>query len=166
MRPRFAAAHATLVVIGKMKRQLMNSFILVCICTFLIFCKSGSQDQTDSKPLDKPDQFWVDYSDALKKGDTKYLIEHSLDTIQCGDCEIDTTQESEFYRADFLFTHHLHRFKPTENYGEYSIDKDEGTYRVNYRIRWEQAPEGGYNVIYNFIETPKGFRFQGMFPVP
>jgi hypothetical protein len=149
-----------------MKQRLTNSFILVCVCSSLICCNSGNQEQTHAKPLDKSEQFWVDYYDALKKGDTKYLIEHSLDTIQCGDCEIDTIRESEFYKANFLFMHHLDRFKPPENYKEYSIDKDAEIYRVNYRIKWKQAPEGGYNVIYNFIETPEGFRFQGMFPVP
>jgi hypothetical protein len=149
-----------------MKRRLINKFILVCVCSSLTCCNLENREQTNTKLLDKPEQFWVGFSTALKRGDTKYLIAHSLDSIQCGNCAIDTITDSKFYRADFLFTRHLEKFKLTEHHKEYSIASDEGVYRVNYRIEWKQAPAGAYNEIYNFIDTPEGFKFQGMFPVP
>jgi hypothetical protein len=116
--------------------------------------------------LNRAEKFWIDFEEALKKEDIRYLLEHSLDTVQCGDCGLDSTGKSEFYKANFLFQKHLDLLKTTENFQVYSIFNDEGVYRVNYLIKSRQAPEGAYNVIYTFVDTPKGFLFQGMFPVP
>jgi hypothetical protein len=129
-------------------------------------CHSGSREQQKARPLSRDEQFWVDFSGALRKEDTKYLLAHSLDTIQCGDCALNAGGESEFFETSFLFTNHIDHFKPKEHFQEYSIYNDEGVYRVNYRIKWRQAPAGAYNVIYNFVETAEGFKFQGMFPGP
>lgn len=103
--------------------------------------------------------------DALDQQNTQYLLDHSLDSIQCAECNLIPEQISEFYTSEFVFKNpvNLKKMKHLPNLKRYSytIFKDDELIRVNYKIKANNS-EGGYNLIFTFVRTKKGDLFHGM----
>ena len=150
---------------------ILRIFGFISICIFLICCSRLKQENNlaQKKKLDFADSLWIDFSTAIENKDFAYLVENSLDTIECIDCTNDSAIEKPYFKSDFIFQNHLeslynHEYLEKLQYTTFHSDTNE--IRINYSIESPQAPEGGYNIIYTFIRKNNKYLFKGMITVP
>jgi len=130
----------------------------------VISCTTKSEQSNEE--ICKADSLWIEFATALENKDSQYLIPHSFDTVQCAECDIQPNSETEYYPAATLFNNpeyigklmHLNSLTDIE----FSTYQAEDLIRVSYKIKSNSAPEGGYNLIFTFVNTEKGYRFEGM----
>ena len=130
------------------------STILILIFLLTSCNKMKNNEQTEA------DKFWTKYLEALKKMNTEYLIENSFDSIQCGDCAIESINPSEFYNSREFFNNHFDKLMNRAIYqSKYSIYDNNDTVRINYNL-------GNSNRIYTLVKIENKYKFHGTFPVP
>ena len=109
------------------------------------------------------------YVAALQSEEVHFLKYHTLDTIQCADCAIDSADIREYFAAGEVLhgrVEKLRRGTFFSKYKKYSLDAQDSLYIVNYPIKSVNAPEGGYNTIFEFVNTTQGFKFKGTYYIP
>ncbi|MCB0495231.1 MAG: hypothetical protein KDC79_03805 [Cyclobacteriaceae bacterium] len=118
------------------------------------------------RSVSKEDSLWINFAHALEIKDTKFLIENSLDSVQCAECIFLSNHETEVYASSFVYDQ-PDRIEKLMHIDSLS-DQDFSTFVegdrlvVNYKVKSIYAEEGGYNLIFLFIKTSKGYRFKGM----
>lgn len=110
------------------------------------------------------DSVWIAFLNALLTKDVKYLVKHSSDIIQCADCNLDDKNQTEFYKASFIFHNHIDKLMHISNLKQlkYKIAEDESQMQVVYSITSKQGEEGAYSLIFLFRKTSNGLVFGGM----
>lgn len=80
-----------------------------------------------------------------------FLVANSLDSISCVDCEPNNSgTDKQNYQAVDLFTNLLPELMHLNDLttAEFSTFEDSTSIKVNYSIKSNNAPEGGYNLIF------------------
>ena len=101
---------------------------------------------------------------ALESKDIEFLLQNSLDSIQCAECKIEVTNSSERYDAKLIFESysdqlmHLKALKGLD----FSTHEENGKMYVNYQIETSEFDKNSYNLIFRFVKTAKGYKFSGM----
>ena len=143
-------------------RYLFLIFCFTCL-TIISSCnyKNHQQNQT---ALSHTDSLWLDFLSAIQRKDINYLIKNSLDTIQCGECNLISGKDDEYYEASFVFKNHFDKLLHLKDFKnkEFSTSEVDGELRVNYSVKAKYAEEGGYNLFFLFVKTDKGYLFKGM----
>jgi hypothetical protein len=103
----------------------------------------------------------------MESRNINYLIINSLDTIQCGDCNLDKNR-NEYFSSRFVFENHLEKIMHLKSLTNrnYSMYQDDSSIHVMYEIRTSNALEGGYNLIFNFVKVDSKYFFAGMIVTP
>lgn len=124
-------------------------------------CESSKQADND-KVLTYADSLWIEFYFALKTENLNYLIENSLDTIQCAECDISI--QNEYHKSEFIFKNHINQLIHLNSLKgkEFSSFQDHEVIHITYFIYSKNAEENGYNLIFTFIQTKDGFKFKGM----
>ena len=135
--------------------------LLVVLLVFSVSACNSSDTNTDhTNPV------WSSFLDALESNDAEYLISHSLDTIQCAECNFSNENDTEYFPSDYIFNNpdHIKRLMHFASLGELSFTAylDEDRLLISYKIDAQMSEEGSYNLIFTFIETEDGYRFKGM----
>ncbi len=122
--------------------------------------------------LERIVNFWDAYSFALKNKDMEYLLAHSMDSIECSYC-LQHENPDEFKRwwaASFMLeccVENLYDVTLLEGKNvSHSFSLSGGLFYINYSIKDETFPEGGYNIVFNVQPTDKGLKFLGAFGIP
>jgi len=120
----------------------------------------------DSLVYEKKDSIWIEFASALENKDLDYLIQNSMDTIQCVDCISES--DKEYFSSKYIFKNHIKELMHLESLTDkkFSSSFDGDFIRINYTIKWEKAPEGAYNLIFSFKKVDNKYLFNGMFTVP
>jgi len=152
-----------------MKLKIIRTFGIISIVIFSIFaCSELRQTEkeiiTEKTELTFADTLWIDFARALESKNLEYLIQNSLDIIQCTECEIGIEKANEFYESGLIFKTHINQLMHLKSltdkkYVKYQTDS---LVHINFKIEAPKSEEGGYNLIYTFIRTEKGFKFKGM----
>jgi hypothetical protein len=122
--------------------------------------KNEKQNQTFA------DSLWSKYAKAMESKNIDYLIQNSLDTIECCECELNKENTNEYYGADYVFRNHLDKLMHFRSLS----DRDFSTYQLDDIIRVHYGVKGkllgreeeAYDLIFTFIKTINGWKFQGM----
>jgi hypothetical protein len=124
------------------------------------------ENEKKQKKLSKSDLKWIEFVTALENDDYDYLINNSLDTIQCTECEFIENNESDLYSSKFLFSNpkYVKKLKHIDSllHEEFTTYEVPGMIKVNYKIKSRYAPEGGYNLIFTFVLMDDKYLFTGM----
>lgn len=160
-----------LAVIAK-KKMILNKIRTLGIISIVVFsifaCSELRQTEkkiiTEKIELTFADTLWINFARALESKNLEYLIQNSLDTIQCAECKIGTENANEFYESGLIFETHLNQLMHLKSltdkkYIKYQTDR---LVHINLKIEAQKSEEGAYNLIYTFIMTDKGFKFKGM----
>lgn len=112
------------------------------------------------------DSTWIEYARAMERKDINYLLKHSLDSIQCVDCQLVPDNNNEYYSAEFVFNNHLNKLMHLQSLSDKKFSTywsdDKSTFYVNYNVKTKNAPEGGYNLIFIFTNRKAQWKLQGM----
>lgn len=116
-----------------------------------------------SSRLTFADSIWVNFSKHLENKNLAFLIENSLDTIQCVDCEILPFKENEYYKAKFIFNNRIEKLKYLKTFKdiEFSTFEEDSIIYVNYSFPETFTQEYGYNLIFIFKKVKNRYLFAG-----
>src|SRR5688572_19374354 len=89
--------------VGRTGLMLLLAIWAICACERSYKPELGKLTQADS--------IWISFMTQMENGNVEFLLENSLDTIQCVDCNIESGGQSEFYDSDLIFNHHLGKLK-------------------------------------------------------
>lgn len=145
----------------------MAPFLLAIIFS-VSFCSSSRSDNKQEKVLTTPDSLWLQFAYRMETKDIDFLVNNSLDTIQCADCNLDGNPDNEYYESKFVFEKHIDKIMHIDslrNKGHY-IYQDDSLMHVVYSIKNLNAFEGGYNLIFNFIKVDERYLFKGIIVTP
>lgn len=138
------------------------------LCAFILAFSCCSSKQSDEERLDErtttPASLWLQFAKGMESKNIEYLMENSLDTIQCADCNLSGNPDNEYYESRFVFEAHLDRLMhlPSLSDRNHTIYQDNGLMHVVYEINAPKAFEGGYNLIFTFIKVDSKYLFEGM----
>jgi hypothetical protein len=113
----------------------------------------------------KSDTLWLDFAKALESKDIRYLKEHSMDSIQCAECNCRDKTDIEYYKSEEVFSNcieQLMHLKSLTNVNFSTSEYGDEEIRVNYTIKSPMAEEGAYNLIFLFTKRDSGYLFKGM----
>ena len=142
--------------------------ILVIVFTLsasILSCRQPQHPPEVKAAPSKSDSLWLDFARALESNDTKYLKQHSKDSIQCAECKCNGKTDVEYYKSEEVFSYCLEQLKHLKSLTNVNFSTSEygdEVIRVNYTIKAPKAEEGGYNLIFFFEKTNKGYLFKGM----
>ena len=131
---------------------------------FIICCNSSNNQHTAKKAFTKTDSVWIKFASALESKNISYLKANSLDSIKCTECECGPAVVDELFPSEFIFQKclaQLMHLKTLTN-EEFDSSENDGVIHVNYHIKSKNAEEGGYNLIFYFVKTRNGYKFQGV----
>ena len=153
-----------------MKQNIFKILGLILIIQ-LLGCSGFPKKETNTNSSRKDlyaDSLWTEYARAMETKNIQYLIENSLDTIQCGDCIFDNKSKSEYYDSEMIFEDYLDKLMHLDSLTnrEFSTFRNDTIIRISYNIKWKLAPEGAYGLVFTFKKRNKMFLFDGMFTIP
>lgn len=110
------------------------------------------------------DSLWLEFAQALESKNIEYLVQNSLDTIQCAECQLLINVESEFYEANFLFENHINKLAHLPSFKDrvFSTFQNDNLINVNYKIKCKKCEYGAYNLIFTFVKIKEEYLFKGM----
>ena len=125
--------------------------------------KNGS----NLKNMSYADSLWIDYKSAIQNQRIDYLIDNSLDSIQCVDCVTDSNNLSDIYNSKYIFDNHLKELIHLDSLtNDYSAFQNDSIIFINYTINDKKSEEGRYNLIYIFKKSNQRYLFSGMITTP
>ena len=140
--------------------------------SIIVFSISACSDfkQTEKEKIKEKgditfvDTLWNEFARAMESKNLDYLIQNSLDTIQCAECKIGFEKTNEFHESRLIFKNHLNQLMHLKSLTDkrYSKFQSDSLIHINFKIDAPKSEEGEYNLIYTFILTDKGFKFKGM----
>lgn len=142
--------------------SLFTVFILIS------FCSSSQSENKQEKIITAPDSLWLQFANRMKTKDIEFLVNNSLDTIQCADCNLDGNPDNEYYESKIVFENHMDKLMHINSFQnkDYYIYQDDSLMHVVYSIKNYNALEGGYNLMFNFVKKDGKYLFQGMIVTP
>ncbi len=145
-------------------KNIINSLVLTCL---ILMFSCGQNNKKAKENYSTTDLIWLKFSKALEVKDYNYLIENSMDTIQCVDCFPKIKSSSEFYEAKFIFgnNENIKKIMHLESLSDkkFSTFVQDNLFRVNYIIENKTfLADKGYNLIFTFKKTKEGYLFFGM----
>lgn len=114
--------------------------------------------------LPKSDSLWLQFAQAMEQKDISYLNQHSLDSIECAECNCAKT-DNDFLNANFAFTHCLDKLMHLERLTDkefVTTENGSDELQVIYSVKAPMAEEGAYNLIFQFERKGKTYFFKGM----
>jgi hypothetical protein len=130
----------------------MRIIIQIAVLIFLTELLSSCSAQNEQKPtLNTTDSLWLKFASAMEEKNLDFLLANSLDSISCVDCEPSNSgSDRKDYRAEYLFKMLMPELMHLADLStaEFSTFEDSTSIKVNYSIKWNSAPEGGYNLIF------------------
>jgi hypothetical protein len=134
-------------------------FLLLFTSTILSCDKTGKRET-----LTQADSLWINFMTQMENKNVDFLIENSLDTIQCVDCDITSNPETEFYDAELVFINHLDKLKHLKSLRDqgFTTYEEDNMIRVNYSFPATFSQDRGYNLIFTFIKVDDKYLFTGM----
>lgn len=145
------------------KYVLIGMFLLI-----VMSCSSQNEKANYEKPaknqITSADSIWLNFLDKLNNQDVEFLLQNSLDTIQCADCNLIEGEKSEWYNPEFVFRNHINKLLHVKNISEigYTTYLDQERMHVNYSIPANESMEGAYNLIFTFVKVDDVYLFKGM----
>ncbi len=139
------------------------------LCVFL-GCKDYKQvdKKRELKNLSFADSTWIRFAQAMELKDYNYLMKNSLDTIRCTECDMKRglgfQKENDFYDSQIVFKTRIDELMHLDSLTnrEFSTFEGDDIIYVNYIVKSKKSMDFGYNLIFTFIKTNKGFKFNGM----
>jgi hypothetical protein len=147
----------------KIKQFLLASIICLNFIHLMGSC-SGFKNQDQKYIMTTTDSLWIEFAKAMESNNIDFLIDNSLDSITCYDCNIGTDNQKIYFDSQFIFRNHMDKIMHLKSLTdkEFSSYHDDNIIQISYTIKASQAPEGAYNLIFTFIKKGKRFLFQGM----
>lgn len=148
--------------------KILMAPLLFAFLISVSFCSSSQAENKEEKILTAPDSLWLQFAHNLEAKNTEFLVNNSLDTIQCAECNLDGNPDNEYYESRFVFENHtdkLIHLKTLKDKDHY-IYQDDSLMHVVYTIKTPNALEGGYNLIFNFTKVGEKYLFKGMIVTP
>jgi hypothetical protein len=144
---------------------------LILLSQLLTNCSYRSdkfgQNGSDLKSMSYADSLWIEYKNALQNQRIDYLIDNSLDSIQCVDCVPDSGKLSDIFDSKYIFENHLKELMHLDSLtNDYSAFQNDSMIFINYTIKDNKSEEGGYNLIYIFKKSNQRYLFSGMLTTP
>lgn len=141
---------------------------LTAVLILISFCSPSQSGDKQEKQITAPDSIWQQFANKMKTKDIEFLVNNSLDTIQCADCNLDGNPDNEYYESKFVFETHMNKIMHIDSFRnkDYYIYQDDSLMHVVYSIKNYNALEGGYNLMFNFIKKDGKYLFQGMIVTP
>jgi len=147
----------------------MKNNILISISFILLaglsFCNNESRIKDNDKQHSYADSIWLEFAKALELKNTVFLINNSLDTVSCFDCNIDINNEKNYFESEFIFKNHIDKIMHLKSLTdkEYSISQvSEKIIKVVYNVKASKAPEGAYSLIFTLVKSKGRYYFKGM----
>ena len=142
---------------------MITSIALLINCSGKENLKIKNRDL--SRPLTFSDSIWIKFSKAMEEKNIEFLLENSLDKIECTDCIVGSNIEDRF-ESKFIFEHHLNKLMVLDSLSkkEFSTSIHENRLLVNYTIVRKYAE--GYNLIFEFQRSKEKYLFKKMYFVP
>lgn len=147
-------------------RLISQMVFVIILCELLTFCSGGNEQ---SRILTPTDSLWLNFATAMDQNNLEFLLLNSSDSIRCVDCEpVNSTRESETYKAEYLFINRLSELMHLDNLSttDFSTFLDSTSIKVNYSIKTRNAPEGGYNLIFVLEKRNGKYLLNDRFFVP
>jgi predicted transcriptional regulator len=138
----------------------LTVFMIILISFSCIYSKPNrNQEYT------KLDSIWLPFARALESKNTAFLLEHSLDSISCIDCGIDSNNQQEYFNSRFIFECQIEKLIHiksllNEPFSSYQIDSNQIV--IKYTVKTYHAPEGSYGLFFMIRKIEKKYYFQGM----
>jgi len=152
---------------NKYYKKLLVLSISVIIISIFIYSSTDFQEEKFKKKM-ASDSLWLQFAHCMETNDIQFLMENSLDTIQCAECNLDGKSENEYYESRFVFEKHIDKLMHLNSLHNryYSIYQDDSLMHVVYSVKTTNTVEGGYNLIFNFIKVDDKYLFKGMIMTP
>lgn len=147
-----------------MKNNILITFTFILL-TGLCFCNIKSNIKDSDKQLTYADSIWLNFAKALEIKDTNFLINNSIDTVSCFDCNIVINNEMNYFDSEFIFKNHIDKIMHLKSLTdkEYSISQiGENMIKVVYNVKATKAPEDGYSLIFTLVKINGKHYFTGM----
>ncbi|MFC5045803.1 hypothetical protein ACFSTE_19800 [Aquimarina hainanensis] len=111
-------------------------------------------------------QAWEVFTKKIETGDVAYLLAHSLDTIDCVDCNQRADQQR--LPAWLVYKNYRDRLynKNELNNRSYTVYEDDSIVRISYEFQENIFRLEGWNRIYMFRKKNDTYWFEGMITIP
>ncbi|TKG91501.1 hypothetical protein EYV94_20970 [Puteibacter caeruleilacunae] len=149
--------------IRSLQMKLLNNTLLITALIGLItYCNPQPRDCNPQEIA--ADSLWQKFAYSLETRDTTFLINNSLDTIQCAEF----SSENEYFASEFIFKNHIKKLMHLDSLrnADYNIYVGDSLMHINYPIKTNKTIEGGYNLIFSFSKVENRFVFRGMLLTP
>ena len=148
------------------KKKLI--FFGLAFLTLMSSCHSQGRKSSEStavmNKIIPADSIWLSFLNGLNQENVEFLVQNSIDTIQCAECNLLDDYDSEWYECTFVYENHIDELMHLESLSNlsYTTYSDDELIHINYEIAAEEAMEGGYNLIFTFIKVDEKYLFKGM----
>ena len=142
----------------KLKPIKYKYSILIILIFLVLSCKRESKTLTEN-PI------WEQFKTGIENRDLTYLLNNSLDSINCVDCILEKANKLQL--SQFIFENHLEKlYNPELLKGKkYSIYDTDSIIRISYNFEKLFSNESS-SIIYMFDKTEKKYLFTGMITIP
>lgn len=109
-------------------------------------------------------EFWEKFVEAMSVKNSSFLIENSLDTINCCEC-LPSVNSKDKFSSKFILDKYINKVMHVETLKEipFSVfETDTNTYKITYHITSKNAPNGTYSLFYTVVKENGEFLFSGM----
>jgi hypothetical protein len=144
--------------------MIFRKLFFYLILVLLFSCSSNQRNQSEKAAITKSDRLWLSFARAMEQKDIVYLKQHSLDSVQCTECNCKESKD-DMVRADFAFTYCLDKLmhlKKLTNREFSTTEYGNNEIQVIYSIKAPKAPEGAYDLIFLFQKNDTTYLFKGM----
>jgi len=141
---------------------LLSIAILICLLSFAC-CNTFYRLERPKKYTDL-DSIWLPFENAMESKNINFLVQNSLDSVRCCECNIDV-DSNEYFNSEFIFTNHLDKImhlKSLSNRPFSLFQVDSITIKVGYSVKSYHATEGAYGLFFTLIKKDGIYWFQGM----
>ncbi len=170
----FQHSHCThAVALTPEEKKLSNGYDAILLSEVKVFDPQDKEAlllQLKQKQDNLAKGIWSNFLKALRNNDKDYLLAHSLDTVQCVDCDLHTKEA--YFPAETVFEQHIPKLLHiTENRQPSSIYIDDTQIKVSYDEKKKfihhflEHPELS-SVVYSFKQEKGHYQFEGMFSMP
>ena len=108
---------------------------------------------------------WEKFKTGIENEDLTYLLNNSLDSINCVDCILE--KDNDLYSKQLIFKKHLENLYNSEllKGKRYAIHETDSIIRISYSFEKLIGNESS-SIIYMFDKTENKYLFSGMITTP
>lgn len=147
--------------------KLILTLTTLTVLVLLSYC-SSFKSKIKKEEVTAYDSLWLSFANGIIRRDIKFLVNNSLDTIQCADCNLDDNPNNEYFTSRIFLEKHIDKLMPFDSLKikDYYIYQDDSLMHVVYNIKKSKSNIRDYDIIYNFIKIGGKYVFQGMIFTP